>query len=119
MLKLPYFLRNLQISLENNSKTLRIKNATFSGCFYINKNIDGNFQIYISVPLISSFILCIDTTWIRRFYNLTSLIRKLIGKSSEFRKKAPKNRSNHKNVHGGSSRDDCLFYYLYVSIFTY
>ena len=53
MLKLAYFLRNLQNSLTNNSRILRIKNAKFSGCcFYINTNLLGDFQICISVPLI-------------------------------------------------------------------
>ena len=36
----------------NSSRTLRIKNANFSGyCFYMNLNIKWNFQTYISVPL--------------------------------------------------------------------
>ena len=40
MLKLAYFLRNLQISRANNSRSLRIKNAKFSGyCLYMNTNI--------------------------------------------------------------------------------
>ena len=38
--------------LVNNSRTLRIKNAQFSGYyFYINTNIKGDFKICISVPL--------------------------------------------------------------------
>ena len=50
--KLAYFLRNLQTSRENNSRILRIKDAIFSGnCFFMNKNIWGDFQICISVPL--------------------------------------------------------------------
>ena len=50
--KLAYFLRNLQTSRANNSRIVRIKNAKFSGyCFYMNKNIHGDFQICISVPL--------------------------------------------------------------------
>ena len=52
-LKLAYFLRNLQISRANNSQILRIENAKFSGyCFYMNTNIQGDFKICISVPLI-------------------------------------------------------------------
>ena len=44
--------RNLQTSWANNSKILRIKNAKFSGhCLYMNRNILGDFQICISVPL--------------------------------------------------------------------
>ena len=40
MLKLAYFLRNLQISRANNSRSLRIQNAKFSGyCLYMNTNI--------------------------------------------------------------------------------
>ena len=36
------------------SRILMIKNAKFSGYwFYMNKNILGDFQIYISVPLMS------------------------------------------------------------------
>ena len=37
----------------NKSRILRAKNAKFSGyCFYINTNIEGYFQICISVPSI-------------------------------------------------------------------
>ena len=40
MLKLGYFLKNLQTSQANNSRILRIKNATFLGYgFYMNANI--------------------------------------------------------------------------------
>ena len=50
-------MRNLQTSLANNSKMLRIKNAKFSGYyFYINTNIEVDFQICISIPL--SFKWC-------------------------------------------------------------
>ena len=42
----------------NNSKILRIENATFSAhYFYINTNIQGDFQICISVPLTSIEII--------------------------------------------------------------
>ena len=51
MLK-AYFLRYLQTSRENNPKNLRIRNGKFSGyCFYMNRDIYGDFQICISVPL--------------------------------------------------------------------
>ena len=48
-------LRNLQTSRTNDSRILRIKNAKFSWYyyFYVNKNIQENSQICISVPLIS------------------------------------------------------------------
>ena len=50
--KLAYCLRNPEISRANNSKIVRIKNVNFSGyCFYMNTNIQGDFQIFISVPL--------------------------------------------------------------------
>ena len=50
--KLAYFLRNLQNSRANNSRTFNIKNAKFSGyCFHLNTNISGDFQICISVTL--------------------------------------------------------------------
>ena len=40
------------MSRANNSRILRIKNAKFSEyCFYMNTNIQGDFQICISVPL--------------------------------------------------------------------
>ena len=43
---------NLENSRANNSRILRIKNAKFSGyCFYMNTNIQRDFQICISVPL--------------------------------------------------------------------
>ena len=52
MLKLAYFLRNLEISRANNSRILRTKNAKFSGyCFYVNTNIYWDFETCISVPL--------------------------------------------------------------------
>ena len=52
MLKLVYFLRNLQTSRVNNLRILRIKNAKSLGyCFYTDTNIWRNFQICISVPL--------------------------------------------------------------------
>ena len=36
----------------NNYRNFKIKNAEFSGCyFYMNLNIQGDFQISISVPL--------------------------------------------------------------------
>ena len=42
----------MQISRGNNSRTLRINNAKFSGnCFYMNTNLYWDFQICISVPL--------------------------------------------------------------------
>ena len=56
MLKLAYFLRNLQTSRANNSRVLRI--VKFSGyCFYINANIEEDFKICISVPLKHLYIL--------------------------------------------------------------
>ena len=52
MLKKAYFLRNLQTSRSNKPRILRIKNAKFSGyCFYLNTNIQGDFETWISVPL--------------------------------------------------------------------
>ena len=52
MLKVGCFLRKPQISQVNNSRILRIKNAKLIGyCFYMNPNMQGNFQICISEPL--------------------------------------------------------------------
>ena len=52
MLKLTYFLRNLQTSRANNLRILKVKNVKFSVyCFYLITNIYGGFQICISVPL--------------------------------------------------------------------
>ena len=52
MLKLAYFLRNLQISRANNLRILENKKAKLSGCcFRMNTNIWGIFQIYVSVRL--------------------------------------------------------------------
>ena len=51
-LKLTYFLINLQTSRTNNSRVLRIKTAKVSGfCFYMKTNREGDFKIYINVPL--------------------------------------------------------------------
>ena len=48
--KLICFLRNLQTSRINNSRILKIRNAKFAGCcFYMNTNIERDFQIYVSV----------------------------------------------------------------------
>ena len=50
--KLAYFLRNLQTSPANDLRILRIKNAKYSEyCFYTNTNKEGDFQIYMGVPL--------------------------------------------------------------------
>ena len=47
----PTFKKNLQISRANNSRVLRIKNSKFwEYCFYLNTNIQGDYQICISVP---------------------------------------------------------------------
>ena len=52
--KLAYFLWKLQTSQANNLRILWIQNAKFSGyCFCMNRNIYRDFQICISVPLIS------------------------------------------------------------------
>ena len=45
-------MRNLQTSRENYSRILRIMKAKFLGyCFHMNTNTLGDFQIYMSVPL--------------------------------------------------------------------
>ena len=50
--KKAYFLRNLQTSRINNSRILKIRNAKFSGYgFYMNTNIQLDFQICISVMI--------------------------------------------------------------------
>ena len=52
MLKSSLLLKKIQTSRVNNSRILKIKNMKFSGYyFYSNKNIEGDFQIRISVPL--------------------------------------------------------------------
>ena len=53
--KLAYFLRKIQTSWIN-PRILRIKNVLkfLEYCFYMNPNIQWNFQICISLPLISS-----------------------------------------------------------------
>ena len=49
--------RHLQTSRANNSKTLKIENVKFSGyCFYMNTNIQKDFQICISLPLMKKNI---------------------------------------------------------------
>ena len=51
-----FFLRNTQTLRVNNSRILRIKNTKFLGyCFYITTNVQGDFQICISVPLTQLF----------------------------------------------------------------
>ena len=52
MLKISLLFKKIQTLRVNNSRTLTIKNAKFSGYYlYMNSNIWGNFQICISVPL--------------------------------------------------------------------
>ena len=48
MLKISLLFKKFK---KNNSRILRIKNAKFSGYFYMNTNILGDFQICISAPL--------------------------------------------------------------------
>ena len=49
---MAYFLRKKQILRANNSKSIRIQNAKFSGYYFdMNTNIWRDFQICISVPL--------------------------------------------------------------------
>ena len=51
MLKIRLFKKFTKFT-GKNSRILRIKNAKFSGyCFYINTNMELDFQICISVPL--------------------------------------------------------------------
>ena len=65
--KIAFFLIKIQTSRRNNSITLRIKKTKFSGyCFYRNTNIQGEFQICISVPLI--IILLSDWLFLNWFY---------------------------------------------------
>ena len=57
--KLAYLLRNLHTSWLNNSRILRVKNAKFLGyCFYMNTNIQWDFQICIIVPLTFIIFMC-------------------------------------------------------------
>ena len=50
-------LTNLHTLRVNNSIILRIQNAKCSEyCFYMNTNIERDFQICISVPLMEKFI---------------------------------------------------------------
>ena len=45
--------RNIQTLRASKSRILKINNAKFSECyFYMNTNIQGDFQICISLPLI-------------------------------------------------------------------
>ena len=76
MLKVAYFLRKIQTLRVDNSRILRSKNAKFSGYyFYLNPNIQGDFEICISVPL--SFILQLQqkTGKYRKMRETPSLLR--------------------------------------------
>ena len=69
MLKTSLLFKKLQTSRVNNSRILRIKNAKFSGyCFYMNRNIYGDFQICISVPL-----RCLSENFMKFFWCLLSV----------------------------------------------
>ena len=55
MLKASLLFKKFTNSPANGSIILRIKNAKLSGyCFYMNTNLEGDFQICISVPLSDS-----------------------------------------------------------------
>ena len=70
--KFAYFLRNLETSRANNSRILMIKVKKFSGsCFYLNTNIYGNFQMYISVPLTNAESHNLKFSLAIRQWNLT------------------------------------------------
>ena len=57
MLKISHFVRSSQALRVNNSIVPRIKNEIFSGCcFYMNKNIKGDFQICISISFTAYLI---------------------------------------------------------------
>ena len=52
MLKISLLFKKFTKFTENNSRILRIKNTKFSGySFYMKTNIQGHFQICVSVPL--------------------------------------------------------------------
>ena len=52
MLKISLLFKKYITSWVNNSNILKTKSAKFSGyCFYLNTNIQRDFQICISVPL--------------------------------------------------------------------
>ena len=52
MLKISLLFKKFTDFTANKSRIRRIWNAKFSGyCFYMNANIFGDFQIYISVTL--------------------------------------------------------------------
>ena len=54
----------MQILRANKLRILRIQNTKFSGYyFYMNANIQGDFQICISVPLIELSNLITITQW--------------------------------------------------------
>ena len=57
----------------NNSRILRTKNAKFSGYyFYLNTDIWGDFQIYISVPLIITVISNKTIKIMSKFHSILS-----------------------------------------------
>ena len=75
--KIACFLRNLQTSRTNNWIILKIENAKFSGYFfYMNANIERDFQIRISVPLscfyCGTITIQLNYQYLRAFWMLTS-----------------------------------------------
>ena len=60
MLKINLLFKKFAIFTGNNSIILRIKNAIFSEyCFYMKTNLQGDFQICISVYLILVIQICL------------------------------------------------------------
>ena len=68
----------MQTSRGNNLKALGIKNAKFSEyCFYMNTNMQRDFQIYISVPLKCKIFYKNSVVYPSRFSYLELSVKKL------------------------------------------
>ena len=85
MLKISLFFKKFTdlTSQANNARILRIKNAKLSGnYFYINANIQGGFQICISVPLMLK-----QKCFSKSFCSLTRIYIWVSNNMLKFRKK--------------------------------
>ena len=102
MLKISPLFKKFTNLRANNSTIPRIKNAKFSGhCFYMNTNIQEDFQICISVPLKTKIIHYHNFTEFsfetddpnEKYSALTNTFSLIVEKHALFKKKIA--RENH------------------------
>ena len=92
-------LRKTQILRVNNSRSLTIKNAKLSGCyFFSNLNVQGDFQICISVPLIwKTFLFTFTQKKYFRIYCQATRTKSIKQKAKSIEQRAKTNEQQAKS----------------------